>query len=796
MTVKPLLGGRYQFIKTLGSETNDATYLVGDTQLQGHPKCVIKRLSFSGKGPRTQRFILVLLRRKAESLQRIGKHDQIPRILDFFEEQDHFCLVEEFIPGRPLSAILKPKQPLPESVAIQLLKAILKILTVVHSWGVIHRCITPANIIQRQSDGKLVLTGFGIFREISAQGRPKPPSVPSTPDHRQVYVSLNHINGERHFNGDIYAVGMIGIQALTGSSTLELAKLRRSWRRNGTAASTHPHWSQSVSVSLGLRLVLDRMIHEDSEQRYQTVTEVLEDLRQISGEPSSSQAEAKAETPPSGPQPQSQPRPKSPPQLSRPKFIGFKPRESKPNAALPTPLASPVQESSAYQATHQATHQATRGTNEAKLPGAAVDLRVDGSEQVEPKTSRLDRRLWLAIAAIAVILGLGSLMMLTRLPQRSLAAFYQHQGQEDFDQGHYGEAIAHYSDALSQHQTGQTYLQRGKAYHKQEQWREAQADLSQAIQLNPALGVAYYYRGDTRYRLGNRQDALDDWREAQTDFSQVIQLNPELGEVYFYRGATRYRLGDRQGALDDYTEAITRLPQNSPQFTRAYVNRGTIRGELGDETGAIEDYSIAIQTDPSLAAAYLNRCLSHSNLDDHNRAIADCSQAIRIEPNSSLAYQNRALVRRRLGDITGALEDLKIAINLDPDDPEPYYNRGLIRQELGDNVGAIDDFSSVISRDPDHAYVYYDRGLVRADIGDNAGAIADLRTSAKLCLDAGRQGCYEDAQYQISQIQPDIDPVVTETPLAATGQDAAPIDRLGLILREDNASNRSDDRVN
>ncbi|NEQ97469.1 MAG: tetratricopeptide repeat protein [Cyanothece sp. SIO2G6] len=710
MTVKPLLGGRYQFIKTLGSETDDATYLVGDTQTEGHPKCVMKRLALSGKGPRTLRFILVLLRQKAESLQRIGKHKQIPRILAFFEDKEYFCLVEEFIPGRPLSAILKPRRPLTEDVVIQLLQEILKILEVVHSWGVIHRCITPSNIIQRQADGKLVLTGFGIFREISAQGHsPKSLSAQPEIDHRQVYVSLNHLNGERHFNGDIYAVGMIGIQALTGLSSKELVKLRNSWQNNGTAASAHSQWHRYSAVSLDLKLIFDKMIHEDAEQRYQTVTEVLGDLRQLSGENPLGHEISQADGLLDGP---------------------------KSSGEQSTPPSSDERSPSGGKSS--ASFQPAQSTNKTTLFATQSTLNHEETEPMEPKRPSLDRRWWLTLISIVAVLGVGILLVLTRIPQRAIASYHKHQGETDFAQGNYNDAIAHYSDALDQYRQGDTYLKRGLAYQNGQQWREA-----------------------------------------QSDFSQAVQLNPKLGDAYYYRGNIRYQLGDRQGALDDYTEAIVLLPLQSEAALKAYVNRGSVRGDLGDETGAIEDYSIAIQADPSMAAAYLNRCLSRSNLDDHKGAIADCTQAINLTPNSVLAYQNRGLARRRLGDTAGALEDFNIAINLDPEDPDPYYNRGLARLELGDSFGAIDDFSAAINRNPNHAFVYYDRGLVRANIADIPGAIADLRASAKLCLDAGRQGCYEDAQYQISQIL-EINPDTAQDAITATGQDTIPFDRFGL----------------
>ena len=690
MAVKPLLGGRYQFINILGLETNDATYLVKDTHIEGHPNCVIKRLPLSGEGLRMPQFTRKLLRKKAESLQRMGHHGQIPRILAYFEEDDYFCLVEEFIPGRALSLILKSRQSLPETVVIQLIKELLKILVVVHSWGLIHRCITPDNVIQRQTDGKLVLTGLGIFREINSQGNRLQDSVTQPQvNEQQVYASLEHLLGKRHFNGDIYAVGMIGIQALTGLSTAELAKLRNGWRQNGSTASARFHWNYYVSVSSGLEEILNKMVHEDTARRYQTAAEALDAIRQligVSGENIPAQQDSR---------PQSS--------VAAAESSTLTPRSVQPSDVNVASTPKPPQSPSAV----KPVVQPADSNLEAKK------LEAKKLESTQNKAKKPYRH-WPLTIGLMLLFAMAAVIIVARIPQQTVAYFYRYYGEESFTQGNYQEAIAHYSKTLTHNENGYVYFKRGLAHHN-----------------------------------------MDNLREAQEDFSQAIQLDPGLDSAYYYRGNIRFQFGDRQGALQDYTEAILL----NPQLVKAYVNRGSVRAELGDETGAIEDYSAAIQIDPSMAAAYLNRCLSRSNMEEHHGAIADCTQAINLTPNSVFAYQNRGLVRRRLGDIRGALEDFNIAINLDPEDPDPYYNRGLARLELGDIAGAVEDYTEAINRNPDHALAYYDRGIVRAESGDPLGAIADFQASAKLCLDAGRQGCYEDAKYQISQLQMETEPI-------------------------------------
>lgn len=269
--------------------------------------------------------------------------------------------------------------------------------------------------------------------------------------------------------------------------------------------------------------------------------------------------------------------------------------------------------------------------------------------------------------------------------------------------------------------------------------------LDQVLQIQPDNSAALAQRGNLQWDLGESQAALE-------DFTAAMQLDPTNPVLPFNRGTLRYYLGDLQGAIADYTTALAL----NPDYGDAYTNRGSARAERGDETGAIEDYSAAITRfqDPSKrASAHLNRCLSHSNLDNHTAALDDCTEAINLQPNNSKAYENRGLVKRRLGDLQGALQDFTIAAQISPDNAEPYYNRGLTRQELGDIAGALEDFNQTLRINPEHPFVHYDRALIYVAQGQRQQAIADLEVTASQCLQLGRLGCYDDARYQLEQLQ-------------------------------------------
>ncbi|MEO1184910.1 MAG: protein kinase, partial [Cyanobacteria bacterium J06636_27] len=152
-----ILSGRYQILEELGRGGFGITYIAQDLQRPGNPQCVVKLFEPASIDPYTLSAGKKLFDREAEALEKLGNHDQIPRLLAHFEDNQKFYLVQEYIEGHDLSEELLPNEQLSEVAVIQLLEDILEVLAFVHEQDVIHRDIKPSNIRRRKSDGKLVL---------------------------------------------------------------------------------------------------------------------------------------------------------------------------------------------------------------------------------------------------------------------------------------------------------------------------------------------------------------------------------------------------------------------------------------------------------------------------------------------------------------------------------------------------------------------------------------------------------------------------------------------------------------
>ncbi|MFM7546987.1 MAG: protein kinase domain-containing protein [Synechococcales cyanobacterium] len=265
-----LLQNRYRAQQPIGQGGFGVTYLAQDEQRPGQPHCVIKRLKPYSQDPQSLDTARRLFDQEAMILEKLGQHDQIPRLLAHFEQDGEFYLVQEYIEGEDLEREIKV---LNEPQAIALIQEILEILQFVHESGVIHRDLKPSNLIRRKRDNKLVMIDFGAVKQINPHnlfmvGKKSISLAIGTPG----YMPSEQTNGRSRFNSDIYAIGILAISALTG---LQPEKIPRD-ENSGEFI-----WHNLVLPPLCQEFtdVLDKMVRDHFSFRYQTVTEVLKDLK-------------------------------------------------------------------------------------------------------------------------------------------------------------------------------------------------------------------------------------------------------------------------------------------------------------------------------------------------------------------------------------------------------------------------------------------------------------------------------------------------------------------------------------
>ncbi|MGB2925126.1 MAG: serine/threonine-protein kinase [Limnothrix sp.] len=267
------LRDRYKPLKSLGQGGFGATFLAVDLSLPGKPSCVIKQLRPSTTVPHLFQMARELFEREAQTLGRIGNHPQVPRLLDYFEHEHQFYLVQEYVKGNNLQQEVKKNGVLSEAGVRQFLSEMLPMLQYIHSQQVIHRDIKPANLIRREQDKKLVLIDFGAVKnrvnldevENSSDDTALTSFAVGTPG----YAPPEQMAMRPVYASDIYAIGITCLYLLTGKSPKDL---------DYNPNTGEMMWESFVDISNSFASVMRKMLESSVKHRYQSAEDVLNAL--------------------------------------------------------------------------------------------------------------------------------------------------------------------------------------------------------------------------------------------------------------------------------------------------------------------------------------------------------------------------------------------------------------------------------------------------------------------------------------------------------------------------------------
>ncbi|MDE5089406.1 MAG: WD40 repeat domain-containing serine/threonine-protein kinase [Trichodesmium sp. St16_bin2-tuft] len=265
---KLLLKDRYRPLNLIGQGGFGRTFLATDQDKPSKPQCVIKQFFPASQRTNNINKAAQLFEKEATRLDQLGKHSQIPELMAHFTQDSRQYLVQEFIAGQNLAQALKVEKPYNEDQIRGLLKNLLPVLQFIHSHNVIHRDIKPENIIRRQnSDRQLVLVDFGAAKHALGTALLKTGTTIGTPE----YTAPEQNRGKAVFASDLYSLGVTCLHLLTKISPFELFDVGEGtwvWRR----------YLQDNSISEKLGYILDKLVENAVNRRYQSVDEVMENL--------------------------------------------------------------------------------------------------------------------------------------------------------------------------------------------------------------------------------------------------------------------------------------------------------------------------------------------------------------------------------------------------------------------------------------------------------------------------------------------------------------------------------------
>ncbi len=278
ISIGTLLQNHYRVVQLLGQGGFGRTYLAED-QGRFNERCAIKEFvpiqgenGFSDKA--TQ-----LFQREASVLYQIS-HPQIPQFRATFEEEERLFLVQDYVEGPTYHEVLKQRREqgrsFSETEVRQFLQQILPVLAHIHAKGIIHRDVSPDNIILRQQDGLPVLIDFGVVKEVVTRMQMNGVVSHATTVGKAGYAPSEQMQtGRAYPSSDLYSLAVTAIVLLTGKEPQNLFDdVNAVWK-----------WRESATASPELATVLNKALSYRAGDRYQSVKDMVLALR--SGSPQS-----------------------------------------------------------------------------------------------------------------------------------------------------------------------------------------------------------------------------------------------------------------------------------------------------------------------------------------------------------------------------------------------------------------------------------------------------------------------------------------------------------------------------
>jgi serine/threonine protein kinase, bacterial len=282
-----ILGDRYRVVRELGHGGFGRTYLAEDIN-RFDEACVLKEFAPQVQGTYALQKSEELFEREAGVLYKL-RHPQIPRFRELFRanlgDRGYLFLVQDFVEGYTYRQLLEARRQtgsfFSEAEIVQLLEQLLPVLHYIHVSSVIHRDISPDNLILRSSDRLPVLIDFGGVKQVAAVAASQymaPESV------HPEYVPLEQGAGVTRLgkvgyapeeqmrsgfaspHSDLYALAMTAMVLLTGREPLELL-----------SHPIHTWWQQFLSSPLLATLM--KMLSPQPGDRFQSALEVLQALQ-------------------------------------------------------------------------------------------------------------------------------------------------------------------------------------------------------------------------------------------------------------------------------------------------------------------------------------------------------------------------------------------------------------------------------------------------------------------------------------------------------------------------------------
>ena len=713
LKIKQIVGGRYAITRYLGGTEGVETYLADNLHRQYQSPCSIKQIelpSVHGAGK------IEIERRFAEELsilERLGYHEQIPQVWDHFEENDEFYLVQEYIQGDNLAYRIEQQDLLlPELVGI--LTSALSVLSFIHQNRIIHRNLKPDNLMVRYGDRQVVITDFGILMDIKNLSYAT--SQVTQQNDKKNYWAPEQIAGRPTISSDLYALGMIAVEALTGVKPSTLQRNKQTGKLL---------WQPNFAVDRRLIKIINKTIDLDLGKRYQSADRILSDLQKVNLSGGSIGQSQKL----------SRIRDRAGSAKSKTKIfvivglLGFICLLGSIEFAFPTvrPIYYWYQgERTLAKKPQVALNTFTKAIDLKPESALGWSGRGDALYRLEryaealeaySEAARLDpknRQNWLKQGHILYHLEQykNAIAMYDRVfaLKKVNAELYNYRGKALYELQDYRSALTMQEEALAIDRLNAKFLSdRAKNLVALNRYYDALTVLNRVQIAEPYQMKLWQDKSLVLKALNRPQEAARVDREIINHYNKVLAKQPRNPELWLAKGDF---FADRQmydRAIASYDRAI----ENKDNFYQAILAKGKALGKVGRDREALETFDRALEIRPKSYLAWQGKGrVYQNNQNDYTRAISSYNRGITLNSNYAPLWRDRGLAFIEQRNYNRAIESLSKASRIAPQDPQTWIGLATAWNNTGRNKQSLSAINRALELQPQNMEIWSLKGSI------------------------------------------------------------------------------------
>jgi serine/threonine protein kinase len=273
--------GHYEIVEHLGCGGMGEVYRALDAKLGRSVAIKFLNEKFACDEPNLQRFI-----REAKAASSLN-HPNILVIHEIDEADGSPYIVSEFVLGQTLREMIAQGERHRVSERVDIAIQVASALAAAHEARIVHRDIKPENIMVRP-DGYVKILDFGLakllgaergFVQADANAATENPTAQGVIMGTVNYMSPEQAKGEQvDQRSDIFSLGVVIYEMMTGVAPFKGQSISDSFA-NLLRSEPRPISDFNSTLPLHLSLVVDKALRKDKDERYQTINDLLADLR-------------------------------------------------------------------------------------------------------------------------------------------------------------------------------------------------------------------------------------------------------------------------------------------------------------------------------------------------------------------------------------------------------------------------------------------------------------------------------------------------------------------------------------